>query len=277
MELVTGKGATDHVSSADMASLYRGLLIADDAVLDTGDKLACTMLDANTAEIGTGDCMLQAHHARVEVAEQLTVRSGSQGFNRNDLIVARYTLGDNNVQAVYLAVIEGTAVAGTASDPAYAEGDIDGGDTLVEFPIWRIPISGVNVGTPERIMPTVDTLQSQITRVRESVAQKYLGSVNGTTAFPLNLDDFNELFIAVQYVYGSAQTIFQWQTSLVKSQIEPLGPTGYHFIRLGDISSTCIIGVTSSLVVLNTLLFKPNSSTPAEDVINSATTYFYAR
>ncbi len=169
MELVTGKGATDHVSSADMASLYRGLLIADDAVLDTGDKLACTMLDANTAEIGTGDCMLQAHHARVEVAEQLTVRSGSQGFNRNDLVVARYTLGDNNVQAVYLAVIEGTAVAGEASDPAYAEGDIDGGDTLVEFPIWRIPISGVNVGTPERVMPTVDTLQSQITGVRESV------------------------------------------------------------------------------------------------------------
>ena len=170
MELVTGKGATDHVSSADMASLYRGLLIADDAVLDTGDKLACTMLDANTAEIGTGDCMLQAHHARVEVAEQLTVRSGSQGFNRNDLVVARYTLGDNNVQAVYLAVIEGTAVAGTASDPAYAEGDIDGGDTLVEFPIWRIPISGVNVGTPERIMPTVDTLQGQIASVRESVS-----------------------------------------------------------------------------------------------------------
>ena len=162
MELVTGKGATDHVSSADMASFYRGLLIADDVVLDTGDKLSCTMTDANTAEIGTGDCLLQAHHARVEVAEQLTVRSGSVGYNRNDLVVARYTKGDGNVQSVYLAIVEGTAVAGTASDPTYVTGDIDGGDVLVEFPLWRIPISGITVGTPVRIMPTMDTLQEQI-------------------------------------------------------------------------------------------------------------------
>jgi len=177
MELVTGKAASDHISSADMASFYRGLLIADDAVLDTGDKLSCTMTDANTAEIGTGDCMIQAHHARVEVAEQLTVRSGSQGFNRNDLVVVRYTLGTGNIQSVYLAIVEGTAVAGEAEDPDYETGDIDGGSTLVEFPLWRIPITGVNVGTPERIMPTVDTLQSQISTLRDSVVcgTKHIG------------------------------------------------------------------------------------------------------
>lgn len=172
MEFVTGHAGTDHISAADMASLYRGLLIEDDVVLATGSQLECTMIDANTAEIGTGDCMLQAHHARVDVAEQLEVRSGSNGYNRNDLIVARYSLGTGNIQSVYLAVIEGTAVAGDAEDPAYVTGDIDSGATLVEFPLWRIPITGVNVGTPERIMPTVDTLQSQITGVRESVAKE---------------------------------------------------------------------------------------------------------
>ena len=170
MELVTGKGASDHVSSADVASFNRGLLTADDVVLDTGDKLSCTMLDANTAEIGTGDFLLQGHHARVEIAEQLTIKSGSQGFNRNDLIVARYTLGTGNIQSAYLAVIEGTAVAGEASDPSYTSGSIDGGDVLVEFPLWRIPLTGITVGDPERIMPTIDTLQAQITSVRESVS-----------------------------------------------------------------------------------------------------------
>ena len=174
MELVTGKGASDHVSSADVASFNRGLLTADDVVLDTGDKLSCTMLDANTAEIGTGDFLLQGHHARVEIAEQLTIRSGSQGFNRNDLIVARYTLGTGNIQSAYLAVIEGTAVAGEASDPSYTSGDIDGGDVLVEFPLWRIPLTGITVGDPERIMPTIDTLQAQITSVRESVTYESL-------------------------------------------------------------------------------------------------------
>ena len=171
MEFVTGHAGTDHISAADMAALYRGLLIEDDVVLATGSQLECTMIDANTAEIGTGDCMLQAHHARVDVAEQLTIRSGSNGYNRNDLIVARYSLGTGNVQTVYLAVVEGVAVAGEAEDPDYAEGDIDSGTTLVEFPLWRIPITGVNVGDPERIMPTVDTLQDQISTLRDSVSQ----------------------------------------------------------------------------------------------------------
>ena len=171
MEFVTGHAGTDHISAADMAALYRGLLIEDDVVLATGSQLECTMIDANTAEIGTGDCMLQAHHARVDVAEQLTIRSGSNGYNRNDLIVARYSLGTGNVQTVYLAVVEGVAVAGEAEDPDYAEGDIDSGTTLVEFPLWRIPITGVNVGDPERIMPTVDTLQDQISTLRDSVAK----------------------------------------------------------------------------------------------------------
>lgn len=163
MEFVTGKAGTNHISGADMAAMYRGLLIADDVVLSEGDKLACTMLDANTAQIGTGSCMLQAHHCRVEIAEQVAIESGSPGFKRNDLIVARYSKGDGNIQAIYLAVIKGTAVAGAPSDPAVTTGSIDGGDVLVEFPLWRIPIDGVSVGTPERVMPTVDTLQDQIT------------------------------------------------------------------------------------------------------------------
>ena len=178
MELVTGKGVSDHVSSADVASFNRGLLTAGDVVLDTGDKLSCTMLDANTAEIGTGDFLLQGHHARVEIAEQLTIKSGSQGFNRNDLIVARYTLGTGNIQSAYLAVIEGTAVAGEASDPSYTSGSIDGGDVLVEFPLWRIPLSGITVGDPERIMPTIDTLQRQITSVRDSVSKIEVTNAN---------------------------------------------------------------------------------------------------
>lgn len=163
MEFVTGKMGSNHISGADMAAMYRGLLIADDVVLAEGDQLSCTMLNANTAQIGTGSCMLQAHHARVEVAEQVTVDSGSPGYKRNDLIVARYTRSDGNVQLVYLDVVKGTAVAGTPSDPAVTTGSIDGGDVLVEFPLWRIPIDGVSVGTPERVMPTVDTLQDQIT------------------------------------------------------------------------------------------------------------------
>ena len=170
MELVTGRSGEDHISSADIASMLRGVYNDVDVVLPIDDELSLTVLSANSAQVGKGGCMLQGHFARVETAEQLVIESGAPGYNRNDLIVARYTLGDDNIQAVYLAVIKGTAVAGDASDPSYAEGVIDDGDTLVEFPLWRIPITGVNVGDPERIMPTVDTLQDQISTLRDSVS-----------------------------------------------------------------------------------------------------------
>ena len=177
MELVTGHAGSNHISAADMASMYRGILTDDDCVLASGDKLACTMLDANTAEIGTGDCFIQAHHCRVDVAEQLTVESGSAGYKRNDLVVVRYTLGDGNVQDVYLTVVKGTATVGTPSDPTLTTGDIDGGAVLAEFALWRIPLDGITVGTPERVMPCVDTLQDQVTALGESVSQAAAASL----------------------------------------------------------------------------------------------------
>ena len=191
MEFVTGHAGTEHISAADMASFYRGLLIADDVVLATGSKFSCEVIDANTVEIGTGDCMLQAHHARIDIAEQLTIESGTNGYNRNDLIVARYTLGDSNVQSIYLAVVKGTPVAGTAEDPTVTEGDIDEGATLVEFPLWRIPITGVNVGTPVRVMPTVDTLQEQIEGVRDSLDGLSTTVSNRCMPIKVGFSDFN--------------------------------------------------------------------------------------
>ncbi len=170
MELVTGHAGEDHISAADIASMLRGIYSDTDVVLPVDDELEITILSANSVQVGKGGCMLQGHYARVETAEQLVIESGSVGYKRNDLVIARYELGTGNVQSVTLAVVKGTPTTqDTATDPDIQDGVIDDGDILVEFALWRIPIDGVNVGTPERIMPTVDTLQSQITSVRESV------------------------------------------------------------------------------------------------------------
>ena len=172
MELVTGHAGEDHISAADIASMLRGIYADADVVLPIDDELELTILSANSVQVGKGGCMLQGHFARVEVAEQLTIESGAVGYKRNDLVIARYELGTGNVQSVTLAIVKGTPTTQeTATDPDITEGVIDDGDILCEFALWRIPIDGVNVGIPERIMPTVDTLQAQITSVRESVNQ----------------------------------------------------------------------------------------------------------
>ena len=177
MELVTGHAGEDHISAADIASMLRGIYSDTDVVLPVDDELEITILSANSVQVGKGGCMLQGHYARVETAEQLVIESGSVGYKRNDLVIARYELGTGNVQSVTLAVVKGTPTTqDTATDPDIQDGVIDDGDILVEFALWRIPIDGVNVGTPERIMPTVDTLQGQIASVRESVAWAAISS-----------------------------------------------------------------------------------------------------
>ena len=222
MELVTGHAGSNHISAADMASMYRGILTDDDCVLASGDKLSCTMLDSNTAEIGTGDCFIQAHHCRVDVAEQLTVESGSAGYKRNDLVVVRYTLGDGNVQDVYLAVVKGTATVGTPSDPTLTTGDIDGGAVLAEFALWRIPLDGITVGDPERVMPCIDTLQDQVADVRDfatfrehTITKNYPSGVSGT------IKCYSSAGIAIVVFDGFICSSTSWQNGIASGFPKP--------------------------------------------------------
>ena len=50
---------------------------------------------------------------------------GQAGFNRNDLVVAEYTIGGGATSDVHiLKVIKGTQTAGAASDPTLEQDDL---------------------------------------------------------------------------------------------------------------------------------------------------------
>lgn len=162
MDLVTGHAGTAHVSAADMACMLRCMYGSNDGVYDVDGKLACTVVGSNTVEVATGAMSTQGYFSRVDIAEQLTIDSGSPGYKRNDLVVARYELGEGNVQSMTLAVVKGTPTTqATATDPDITEGSIDGGDVLAEFAIWRIPIDGTSVGTPVRVLPLLVPFQTK--------------------------------------------------------------------------------------------------------------------
>lgn len=160
-----GSKGTAHIGSEDFAAFVNSLH-GGDAIFSIEDSMACTMTDANTASVALGACVLQGYFYHHEEVDDLEVASGSIGYNRHDLVVATYTLGtdsnDNAVQDVYLRVIQGTATVGEASDPDYADGDIAGGDTLVDFPLYRLTIEGVSTPVVERIMALEAPIQSQV-------------------------------------------------------------------------------------------------------------------
>lgn len=148
IRIITGSTGTNHVTSQDDGSLNQVILGSKSVVLDIGEKMAATVVDNNTVRISDGDILLQGRHARIDAGtvEDMTIGTGTIEMNRNDLIVARYTLDTGTgFENIELVVLEGTETSGSASDPAYNTGNIRTGSSIVDFPLYRVRIEGINI------------------------------------------------------------------------------------------------------------------------------------
>lgn len=151
VELITGHAGSAHVSAADAGWYNAGTVGDGKYVLDTGTQLACTVQSANLVTIGVGDAIFEGRHVRVSATENVALDNGAQGVNRNDIICIKYEYNSGTaVETASLAVIKGTA-ASTATDPTIPSGSILEGASTAYMPLWRIPIEGITVGTPEKM------------------------------------------------------------------------------------------------------------------------------
>lgn len=151
LHLVTGHLGTAHVTAADHASLHVAIFGEGQYVLDRGSKFSTTIISNNSIRIADGDILMQGRHIRLNEGSyiDLVIENGTQGFFRNDLIVARYTKDSiSGVEDCNLVVIKGTASAESAMDPEYTAGDIINGHVLLaDMPLYRVPLDGLNVQT----------------------------------------------------------------------------------------------------------------------------------
>jgi len=151
-ELITGHAGSAHISAADAGWFNVGVVGEGKYVLDTGTQFACNVQSANLVTIGIGDALFEGRHVRVSATENVALDNGAQDMNRNDLICIKYEYASStSVESASLAVIKGTASSGTATDPDVPIGSILEGATTAYMPLWRIPISGITVGTPEKL------------------------------------------------------------------------------------------------------------------------------
>lgn len=158
IELITGHAGSAHVSAADAGWFNVGVVGDGKYVLDTGTQFACNVQSANLVTIGIGDALFEGRHVRVSATENVALDNGAQGVNRNDLICIKYEYASStSVETASLAVIKGTASSGTATDPDIPSGSILEGATTAYMPLWRIPISGITVGAPEKLYGEVLT------------------------------------------------------------------------------------------------------------------------
>lgn len=138
-EIVDGMTGTKHISSDDLSELNDALVGGGYHVWDYASAFWLTMSSANKAVIESGVGMVDGKRFWNSGEVTVTVDSGTQGQKRNDLVVARYSRTSAGIESVEPVVIKGTPTTGTPSDPK---------TTTKDLKLWRIPIDGLNVGTP---------------------------------------------------------------------------------------------------------------------------------
>lgn len=143
IELVDGHGGKPHISGEDLGDFKAGILGNDGYVFNRANKLSATLNGSNSVTIATGSGILpnSGRHFRVTSPETLTITSGTQGQNRNDLCVVRASTSDDGttVENAQLLILRGTPTSGTASDPKTQAGDLV---------LYRFQLTGVSVAAP---------------------------------------------------------------------------------------------------------------------------------
>lgn len=159
-ELVDGMAGVPHISSDDLAALNTATIGEGNCVLRYGDSFELTMASANSAKLGTGVGMVGGRRFWNQAPTSLTIQSGTQGQKRNDLIVARYQKTSAGIESIEPIVIKGTPTTGTPDDPEVTANDLK---------LWRVPLDGINAGTPVRLTHILLPLSAAIDGFKQAL------------------------------------------------------------------------------------------------------------
>lgn len=177
MEIVTGKAGVLHVSSADDGRRIAGEVGSGSYVLQTGGRLAPSLVDANTVRFATGDMIVQGRHIGITSPEDVKVASGSQGKKRTDYICVHYSRDVSGANPTLVETVEWTVLQGTpgtdATAPSVPAGSILDGDADVTVPVCSVSFDGLTTGEPKLLIPELTPLAtlgnsvSQLEKVEE--------------------------------------------------------------------------------------------------------------
>ncbi|WP_418623738.1 hypothetical protein [Waltera sp.] len=192
MELVTGRAGTPHITSQQDRQRNQGTFGDGAYILKTGNQLDPVVQSSNKIQIKDGALMFQGalFSVKVGTVDEVTIANGSQGMQRKDLIVARYTYdAGENVESAAWAVIQGTPAASNPVTPEYTEGDIQAGDTTVECPVFIVTLDGINITGVEmvpEIAPDVPEIMAQLEELNSNNIwgeRQIIGQSIGLTVF----------------------------------------------------------------------------------------------
>lgn len=228
-----------HVTEVQTGLANQGLYGPDDYVLEGGREAEAQILTNNSIRIFDAVYVLQGRRDVIAANDytDVSIDNGAQGLNRNDIIVRRYTKDESSeVESTEYAVIKGTAVSGTANDPAVRVGDIRGGATLHEMKLYRVRIEGLNIVAVEplfQVLYNMSHIKEKLDELNGKMKWKLLQSITGSgvITLPDNYDELLAIAIADSTDNYSKYSV-QIPHDLLSAQQE------WHRFKAGSYSST---------------------------------------
>lgn len=153
--LITGYWGTPHVTAENDRGIHAGIFGTGRFVLATGEQFEAQYIGSNTIRLSDGKLIDNGAAAGIPAGNYIDflVPNASQGAVRNDIIIFEYTKNPSSgVESGVFKRIEGAEATGTATDPQLSQNDLLSGNAVLDqMALWRIPVSEVNVGTPEKL------------------------------------------------------------------------------------------------------------------------------
>lgn len=175
--LVDGFADGPHITEKQVGIANQGLYGPDDYVLDEGKKSEAQILTNNSIRIFDATYVIQGRRDVIAANDytDVNIDNGSQGMNRNDIIVRRYEKDESSeIEKTSYAVIKGTPTSGTASDPEVTTGVIRNGDTLHEMKLYRVKLNGLNIVAVEPlfdVLMSMSTLNKSLSYIKDHIVE----------------------------------------------------------------------------------------------------------
>lgn len=183
LNLVTGRTGTAHVTSDNARAFNSQVFGTGTYLIDYGAKFAPTIVDNNTVRIGDGMLIHQGTQMGIDIDsyEDVIIENGSSEYNRNDLIVMRYTKNrDTQIESISLVVMKGTPSNTTPVDPTYTTTNIlDGTGLSTDVPICRVRLSSLTITSVDNLIESNSTSVLTIQELTNLVTSFSASNVSG--------------------------------------------------------------------------------------------------
>ena len=216
MKIMTGKTGTPHVTSQQFRQFVEAVAGQDSYILQSGENLEPELQTNNLLKIRSG---IMSHHGNLSVVDigtydEVTIANGTQGMQRIDLVVNRYTRDESSgIESNTWVVIQGTPNASTPVAPAYTEGNLQEGDLVDDCPVFEVHLNGINVTEVVKLLevsPDIPTLNASLSELSETESAELRNNFNTLFGYAERrgkMVSIASVFAANQWTYQTANWV----------------------------------------------------------------------